>query len=200
MSSQKLKLPYAEVMPFAERIVEAITPFCLRVEIAGSLRRRKSEVGDIEIVAIPKRPKNLFGKELTNEPTMLDSFLDSNNVQFNTRGPLMQQFKYGKHTVDLFLPMIPTWGAIMTIRTGSADFSRWLVMSQAAGGACPEGVRFWQGRVFHNMRVLETPEEADVFAALGLAWIEPVDRNGWPSKWDTVEPIRNYSGETETQV
>ncbi len=38
----------------AESIKRLLTGTCTRIEIAGSIRRRKQEVGDIEILCIPK--------------------------------------------------------------------------------------------------------------------------------------------------
>lgn len=38
----------------AEALVSALAPYCERIEIAGSIRRRKPEPSDIEIVAISK--------------------------------------------------------------------------------------------------------------------------------------------------
>ena len=58
----KSQRPLAE----AERIVTAIgadlAPFCARIQVAGSVRRRTEVVGDIEMVAIPRYvPAGLFG-------------------------------------------------------------------------------------------------------------------------------------------
>ena len=47
-----MKLDQAQEI--AEKVKEELAPHCFRIEIAGSIRRRKSEVKDIEIVAIPK--------------------------------------------------------------------------------------------------------------------------------------------------
>jgi len=38
----------------AEELKELLAPACERIRIAGSIRRRKPDVGDIEILAIPK--------------------------------------------------------------------------------------------------------------------------------------------------
>jgi DNA polymerase/3'-5' exonuclease PolX len=38
----------------AEALVELLTPACQRIEIAGSIRRKKLYPNDIEVVAIPK--------------------------------------------------------------------------------------------------------------------------------------------------
>src|SRR3990167_7360212 len=44
----------ARAQEIAAQVLAELSPFCERCEIAGSIRRRKPEVGDIEIVAIPK--------------------------------------------------------------------------------------------------------------------------------------------------
>src|ERR1035437_1907534 len=48
------RYPYAEAYAIALDVLEQLKPHCIRAEIAGSLRRKKPLVGDIEIVAIPK--------------------------------------------------------------------------------------------------------------------------------------------------
>ena len=44
----------------ARKYVDLLAPFCERIEIAGSTRRKKPEVGDIEIVCIPKQINDLL--------------------------------------------------------------------------------------------------------------------------------------------
>ena len=193
--SAATRMPYSVVRPVAERIVEALAPYCERIELAGSLRRMRPQIGDIEIVAIPRRPVNLFGQTLDNGPTGLDRFLDERGVRFAKRGRKYQQFTYGRYKVDLFLTTAETWGCVFAIRTGSADFSHWLVSPQPRG-ACPWSVRFGgkdahPGRLLHDGRLLATPEESDVFAALGLAWVEPEERHGPIMEPSRVEPVRN---------
>src|SRR3989344_4737374 len=48
------KYPYAEAHAMALDVVEQLRLHCERIEVAGSIRRKKAEIGDIEIVAIPK--------------------------------------------------------------------------------------------------------------------------------------------------
>ena len=45
---------YDDANEIALRTLEELRPHCIRCEIAGSLRRLKPEVKDIEICAIPK--------------------------------------------------------------------------------------------------------------------------------------------------
>lgn len=187
------KQPYYVVRPVADRIVELLRPYCHRIEVAGSLRREAAMVGDIEICAIPRRFVDLLGQEVEERPTELDRFLDIHEVTFMKRGARYQRFKYGRFEVDLFLPNGATWGSIFTIRTGGWEFSRWLVLSRAAGGAKPPEIAFIDGRVYANGRLLATSEERDVFDALGLKYIDPRDRGaGRPQHPEWVEPVWRY--------
>ena len=60
MSKTQRPLPDAERI--AAAIVADLAPFCARIQVAGSVRRHKAVVGDIEIVAIPRyAPTGFFG-------------------------------------------------------------------------------------------------------------------------------------------
>lgn len=184
--SKGQKQPRERVLPIAEHIVETLRPFCQRIEIAGSLRRRRPMVGDIEIVAIPKRPVDLLGQLIPKRPDLVTEFLSGRIPTFVKNGPKLKQFKYGRFMVDLSLPTAETWGEVFTIRTGSHEFNLWLVQT-----ICPaRGVKFHEGRLYGDGgRLLDTPEEADVFKALGLPWIPPEarDDNQWRDLVEAAE-------------
>ena len=189
--SANTKLPYTVVFPTAQRLVAALRPYCDRIEIAGSLRRQRPAIGDIELVALPRPRLNLFGEDIKG-PNPLEVFLADKGIQFTKYGDRYKQFQYGRHTVDLFLPTPATWGSIFTIRTGSWQFSKWLVTPQAAGGAAPESVTFNGGRLHAHGRRLATAEEIDVFHALGLAYIDPADRHGPMPDAPRIAPVWNF--------
>lgn len=171
--SNVTKRPLAQVEPVAQRIIEALTPFCERIEVAGSIRRRRPLIGDIEIVALPIRQRNLFGEPVAG-PTLLDAFLLGRDVAFLKNGDKYKSFGYGQHKVDLFLPASAAhWGCVFTIRTGSAEFSQWLVTEPCRKKAA----RFQEGRLWVAGRLVDTPEEADVFEALDVPWIPPEERD-----------------------
>jgi len=47
-----------ELLPatqIAEAIIEKLAPYCKIINIAGSIRRQKTEVKDIELVVLPKK-------------------------------------------------------------------------------------------------------------------------------------------------
>lgn len=164
----KTKMPYAQALQRARELVAQLKPACERIEIAGSLRRRRSEVGDIELVAIP-RP-DLFGN------SQIDHRLLELGLKPLINGPKQKKLDLGDIQVDLFLCTSETWGVIFALRTGSAEFSKWLVTKRAYGGACPSYLDFRDGRIWRGDSSQSTPEEGDVFELLGVCWVSPPDR------------------------
>lgn len=83
--SGKIKFPRAVAMDVARELTRAVQPLCDRLIFAGSLRRGKAEVGDIELVHIPKidsrpDPGDLLGNMIRLAPksTRLFGRLGSN--------------------------------------------------------------------------------------------------------------------------
>ena len=164
------KLPRAVMLPIAQHIVDVLGDYCQRIEIAGSLRRERPLVGDIELVAIPQYEKDLFGiADLSRN--LLKHFLVQKGVNMPKFGDKYIQFMYGSHKVDLFMPTPETWGSIFTLRTGSHEFNMWL-MTVRSGQV---GVRFEDGRLLrrYNGELIPTPEESDVFEHLKLEVVPP---------------------------
>ena len=176
----KTKLSYSIALALAQTVLIDLAPACQRIEIAGSLRRKKAEIGDIEIVCIPELPKlnqmNWFGDISGGLDELLDSLVERRRWKRVKNGPLYKQFDIGPTTLDLFITTPEKWGMIFCLRSGPADFSHRLVTPRRAGGLCPAYLRVKDGRVWNNGTALPTPEEADVFRALGLDWIEPEKR------------------------
>src|SRR5687768_9351027 len=53
MSKTDGRIPVAMAWKVAERLRERLAPTCTQFEIAGSLRRQKPTVGDVDIVCVP---------------------------------------------------------------------------------------------------------------------------------------------------
>ncbi len=113
----------------ADKIYERFLPYCDRIHIAGSVRREKAQVGDIEIVAQAKNEesKDMFG-----------------NIEYVIRSPYFQEIaetQLGKVikgkpdgrymqielpegiNLDLFMPEPYDYYRQFAIRTGSSDYS-----------------------------------------------------------------------------
>lgn len=185
----KSKMPLEAARRHAEEIIALLEPFCERIEIAGSIRRGKAEVSDVELVAIAKIEPilDMFGVVwgyvdlLHNQcNTLFETGVFAHRLDSRSRRAWGTKFKrmlFGDVPVDLFIATPATWGCVFTIRTGDADFSKMLVTSRRAGGACPGSLLFQNGRVWRGNTALHTPEEMDVFRALGLPFIEPEERS-----------------------
>lgn len=193
--SNGTKLPYRQVFPLAEKMVERLAPACARIEIAGSLRRKCSFVGDIEIVAQPKFVRPVMGvtpaecwgwSELDHLLADWDKgkkidILKGDRLRGKKRRYVQFAFASNAgqtYTVDLFIQPDPaTWGVNLMIRTGSQEFSRRMVTMRCQGGLMPDELRVNEARVWCGPEAIPTPEERDVFELFGVAWIRPEERN-----------------------
>ena len=78
--SDKPKFQLALAKSVAESLCALLAPHCMRVVIVGSIRREKQEVGDIELLILPKtemRPDGLFdSKPFDLSAEAIDGLLD----------------------------------------------------------------------------------------------------------------------------
>ena len=178
----KTKRPYAAVERVAHQLLEKLAPACERIELAGSLRRRAERVGDIEIVAIPRLNRDLFGQ--ARGTSAVDDLLLTWPVELTRNGAKFKQFMFatgGGHVYqcDLFLQPDPaTWAVNFMIRTGSAEFSRLMVTPRNKGGYMPNDLHVADARVWRGHEQLDVPEEEDLFALWEMAYIPPPMRTG----------------------
>lgn len=174
----KITLPYDKALPLAEKIVRELAPVTARIEIAGSIRRKKPEIGDIEIVCIPLTQVNLFGDPGGSllDPELEYLIEEGRIIRGDKWGPKYKKFHPAAMpdlSVDLFITTAPEWGYTFTIRTGSSNFSHKLVTPKQQGGYLPGHLRVGGCRLWEGDTALETPEERDFLKALGVGWIEP---------------------------
>lgn len=175
----KTPIPLSDAQKIANGVATALATYCERVEIAGSVRRQKAEVGDIEICAIPKMigRKNMFG-EVVKTTSLLESFpygLLGVTVKNGTR--YKQITMPGGVNLDLFIVLHPAqWGVIFLIRTGSAEFSQKIVTQKIKGGNLPSDCRVKDGAIWRGETMLSTPEEKDFFDLCGMEFVPPEKR------------------------
>lgn len=171
------KMPLAEARDVAEMLVERLSPFCERIEIAGSIRRKREMVSDIEIVCIPKTTKaGLFGEDTQRLPEFV-ALIHSIGRKVKgdpANGKYCQRITPLGRKVDIFIAEPGNWGMIFLIRTGSSKwapveilrrFNRWNYKSVG-------------GYPTHQVKgdVLEFREEAEVFEFLQIPFVEPENR------------------------
>lgn len=168
---------YTPAKEIADRLILNLKPYCQRIEIAGSLRRQKPVVHDIEICIIPKMAKNLFGYSVC-DLTLLGSYSWIRLGKLIKGGFRYKQIALNEGiNLDLFIVLPPAqWGVIFAIRTGPADFSKWIVTPRKHGGCLPSDCRVQDGGVYRHSKLIPMPEEQDFLDFLGLGWVEPFER------------------------
>jgi DNA polymerase/3'-5' exonuclease PolX len=192
--SAGVDVPLATADLVAADLLDLLVPGCSRIQIAGSVRRRKAIVHDIEIVAIPRigqrvkaglfgdetEPVNMLEEEVTDHlvagtlslrPVENHRADGSVDVQ-EKNGPAFKALVFDGIPVDLFITDVDRWGCIFALRTGPGDWNVRLVMD------CKRiNRRVAEGRVLHLGKPVPTPEETDFFRELGQPWLEPWERS-----------------------
>jgi DNA polymerase/3'-5' exonuclease PolX len=170
--STAARIPLAQATVIAEEVCAVLRSFCQRIEVAGSIRRRRETIGDVELVAIPKVvPTGLLGDELTVDPGFIDAVNKWPKVKGKPAGKYTQRWPPGGITLDLFMANTDNWGLIYAVRTGSADFSHQVLAVQWV----KRGYKSVDGRLtrVRDGQVIPIREEADLFALLRIPYVEP---------------------------
>ena len=146
----------------ANEVIKRLSPYCQRIEVAGSIRRRKPWVNDVDLVLIPNDLWN-FHHELMGLGQMKMS------------GSKIMRVMVGSTQVDIYVASEETWATLLLIRTGSAQNNiRLATLAKKRGwhlAASGDGLFDEEGQ-----RVAGDTEES-IYEALGLPWQEPWGRD-----------------------
>jgi DNA polymerase (family 10) len=113
MPPEKSKIILERAQKTAEAIVKRLAPYCKpdKIVVAGSIRRRRPWVHDIDIVLIPSDPWNLQ-QEILNLSRPMKPLL---------QGEKVMRFMLGDIQVDLYFATEDNWATLLLIRTGSTE-------------------------------------------------------------------------------
>lgn len=175
-AKRNLDAAIAEALAFQSQFNRCFT----RWEVAGSVRRGKAEVGDIEHVIIPamKGDVNLLWSRLEAmlpveglfpKPGIVTKAVYSNGT--NRWGPKYRGVMFNGFRHEIFLADDRNWGAILTIRTGPASFSEMMVTDLRKRGMRQEG-----GYVMEGNDIVNCPDERMFFQLCGVPYCEPRQR------------------------
>lgn len=169
-------MDYNTALHHAQEIYKLLEPHCERVEIAGSIRRKKQvNIKDIEIVCIPKTDSlnsSLFGDPVAVRAPGFTRALEHFKLE---KGDT----KTGKYCVykiaegvklDLFIANPENWGYILAIRTGSSEFSKAMAVRwKQKGLQGRKGMLYW----IASDTAMPVREEKDLFQLLDLEYVKP---------------------------
>ena len=108
MSKVKNKISLENAKILSRELVNKLKPYCKRIKVVGSIRRQNDEIGDIDIVIIP-RPQ-LFDK--VNQIIKVD--LGGEKKIFGS---------YKGRPINLFFTTAESWVASLLHSTGPVQFN-----------------------------------------------------------------------------
>lgn len=186
--SERIKYPFATALAVAEELQAMLAPACERIAIVGSLRRGKAEVGDLELLFIPRlsqRPDGLFDSQIVNVASeVIETWLTAGTItkRPNVNGVFTwgEANKLAVHVassipVDLFSCWTENWFVSLVIRTGSKETNLRLTTGAQKRGATLNA--YGSGVTWSDGTVTPATSEEHVFEMCGVTpYLEPHKR------------------------
>ena len=150
------------ILPVAEEIKEELSSldYVLRVEIAGSIRRRKETVGDIDILVTTNKPLDVM--EYFSNMDLIDDVV--------VKGPTKSTVRLKENGIDVDLRAFDdeSFGSALMYFTGSKETN-----VELRRIAISKGLKLNEYGVFKGDNLLAGRTEKEVFQSLGMSYIEP---------------------------
>lgn len=173
-----------DAVPIAEKFVEFLTPHCHRIVVAGSIRRRKPFVSDIEILLVSKLgrdtdPTDLFGAQVERAAAdmALETLLGLGVI--TKRGGWGPENKFGTHAksgipIDFFSTTERNWWNALVVRTGPAKSNKAIASAAIARGW--KWHAYGDGFSRGDRETFVVRQERDAFDHVGLPYLLPDKR------------------------
>lgn len=161
----------------AQEVKTLLEPGCKRIEIAGSVRRRKSVVGDIEFLCIPCFEGGVDQLDKIIGGLMVEKVLgfrrnSRGSTVYGSKNKLLVHLPTGM-AIDVFSTDEECWWVSLVVRTGpkesniriatAAKRKGWQLKAYGAGFDTPLGLQ-------------RCMSEEDVFIMVGLPYFPPERR------------------------
>jgi len=159
----------------AGQVVEKLKPFCDRIEVAGSIRRKKSWVNDIDLVVIP-----------ANQGQFVYQLQQLGKIKMGGQKLIRCDMPNGA-MLDVYVATPETWATLLLIRTGSAKHNIMLcslarqkgMKLHADGSGLFRVVTACDGGSMEQVSIEERiagDTEESIFQALGMKYKRPEER------------------------
>lgn len=157
---------------------------CEKVLVVGSVRRQRPEVNDIDIVVLPRVPRDENWNEIASV------LKHAHRMVQVKKGPKLMTFAHYNDAPDLLRPRDPdytvdinratpeTWGILVLVRTGSKEHNVRLCTLAPSKGmrlSAADGLQK-KDDASGLMKTIACRTEEEIFAALGLPYVQPKDR------------------------
>lgn len=206
MSTAAAPLSLREAREIAAPMIDALRPHCERVEAAGSIRRGKPFVNDIEIVCVPRtvkvatpkitRPGDLFSEQVEVEEevimrvpgfvNLVDGWqTDSLGYGFQAQWHNCQTTKFGSAWTDRYCKFHLSNGTQVDLFVTVPEQWGYIMLIRTGSADFSKmiatrwsatGHKGINGELTRNGLVLHFREEEELFAHLGLKTPHPSER------------------------
>ncbi|MDD5192821.1 MAG: hypothetical protein PHH54_02465 [Candidatus Nanoarchaeia archaeon] len=146
------------VLKLANSIVNEIKPYCRRIEIVGSIRRKEKNPVDVDIVLIPKDKEKI--KQILIKKGKI---IENGEKQFAV--------KIKGVKVELYFVSSDYWGAALFAYTGSSGYSIGLRIK-----AKKKGLKLNQYGLFKGNKKIAGKTEKEIYKSLGKNFKLPEER------------------------
>lgn len=179
------ELNLGEAKEIADQVKCAAAVHCDKIEVAGSIRRQRAKVHDIDFVVATKTDAEW--KKIMEELKRLKAIPNcSGNSVIKAFLPCRNEL----FQVDFYRAKGENFGIHLLIRTGSADHNMWLASFAISKGM---RIKYSQG-LLKDDEVIAGDDEKAVFEGLGLRWQAPPEREIVDGKpvWQSLEEAQVY--------
>lgn len=177
-----IKMSLSDAQWIGAMILDALSPFCTRIVLAGSVRRHRPVCGDLDIVCELKEGEiNALQDRLAKRTRVVSG----NGVAGKNLIRLLNVPKFGGDIqIDLFIARTTThdlagtvpgnWGSILLCRTGSPSHN-----IRICARAEDQGLKWnpYRGITDKDGNVLASETEEDIYKLLGIPFHEPQQRD-----------------------
>lgn len=161
------ELDLKEAEKAATQIKSAVSPYCDKIEVAGSIRRQKAKVHDIDFVVATKTDTEW--RRISEELRRLKA---KPSCAGNSVIKALLPCRSGLFQVDFYRAKPSTFGILLLVRTGSAEHNVWLASYARSKGM---RIKYSEGLLKED-KVVAGEDEQGIFAALGLPYPLPPQR------------------------
>jgi DNA polymerase (family X) len=146
------------VTHLADKIAKEIKPFCSKIEIAGSIRRKEKNPVDVDIVLIPK------------DREKLEEFMKK-KWKYLQGGEKKSRWKIERVNVELYYTNKEEWGA--ELLAYSSKFGAGIGLRMIAKR---KGLKLSQHGLFKGNKRIAGRSEEEIYHSLGRKWKKPENR------------------------
>jgi len=150
-----------QILPTARNVLDKLKTLkeVKIISLAGSVRRRKETIGDVDILAVSQKPEKI-----------MNFFVRLDGVEKVWGKGGTKASIHMKDGFDIDLRIVPerSYGSALQYFTGNKDHN--IVTRKIA---ISKGLKLSEYGVFKGRKQIAGATEEDVYKAIGLPWIEP---------------------------